>query len=214
MRTDKRFDELYDSVPDGHGGVTLTLRRPVQTKDAATFGRERGQRRTRDDVLTGPEPEKRISLGSKVWTGDDGDPLVDYANYATAAFAEGCFAADRPLEAEDLDDYISRSEAHTAVMKDIRAKVASRDSSDPDPAGDRPPHERTRDARPSVLFDASRTAAYADNLKQKGEVPAAPLAATADHAAARSRGRRAMFDTSRTASYAAGLASGRAKAGA
>jgi hypothetical protein len=82
MRTEQ-FDRLYNSVPDAYGGVTLSLRQPIQTRDARTVGpavplfgpndsirlssaRERGQTRDEGETsgrLEGNDPQKRISRG-------------------------------------------------------------------------------------------------------------------------------------------------------
>src|ERR1700730_9326328 len=78
---------------------------------------------TRDDVLTGPEPVTRVSLG-KVWTGTDGDPLVDKANYATSAFAAGCFAPDQVLHAETLKNAIDRGRLWLGPMGEGLAATA------------------------------------------------------------------------------------------
>src|SRR5579863_808272 len=63
--------DLYTFRRTGPGvnDFRIEPRRPIQTSDSATFGRERRERssRTRDDVLEGNPPQKRISLG-RLWT--------------------------------------------------------------------------------------------------------------------------------------------------
>ena len=168
--------ELYfDAKPDGHGGVTLALRRPIQTTDAASYrmrgdsfplfapdqstrfptAGERGLV-TRDDVLTGPEPQTRISLG-KVWTGDDGDPLVTAANYYTQVLGEGCFAADRPLNAESLSDVISLGKMWLGQLEAVQASLVAdgaRGRGSKDDACDNP---KEHEAGPMLSRDSAPT---------------------------------------------------------
>jgi hypothetical protein len=213
MSTDLYTCERYGTGPQDW---RLVLRRPIQTRDAVTirtsdparplFGRddavrfptarERGQ--TRDDLLDGgPAPPTRISLGT-VWAGDDGDPLVTAANYATQAFAAGCFAPDQPLDAESLENVISRGKVWIGQLEAVQSKLANADSSGLGSACDKPP--RTEDAltrrRPS-LFGSARTATvdYAAGLKKGREAPhvTAPAKVTtgADYAKNLAAGRTA-----------------------
>jgi hypothetical protein len=146
----KTAAEIYNSSPDGTGGVRLTLRRPIQTRDARTCGpslplfrsgdairlataRERGH--TRDDApvrvgvgqsLITPPP--RISLG-RVWNG-----INDVARAAG-------------VDPEDLD--LSEEQAHGLMAAVVDAlKRKARDQERAPPAG-RPP-KTTEDARPVV----------------------------------------------------------------
>jgi hypothetical protein len=216
--------ELYDSKPDGYGGVKLTLRRPIQTNDSASM-RARGPavpmyRGTRDDLLTGPEPVTRISLG-KVWAGDDGDPLVGQANYAVQAFAAGTFAPDQPLNAESITNVRQRLQVLDAQLEAVQEQLATADRTararGKDDACDNPKeHEAgpllSRDSAPtkSRMWDPAPTAAFAEARKNKGAEPA-PSAPAPAAASGMSATQRAMFDPKRTADWAAGMAAKRAE---
>ena len=138
---DQWFREHYDIVPKKAVSVPT---RDARTSEPSLWGRERG--RTRDELLVGPEPVTRISLG-KIWTGGDDDPLVTAANEATQEFAEGTFAAGRVLHAENLDDYISSLRTHANEMAALREKMADaelRAGTGHGPAADKPPGEGSR----------------------------------------------------------------------
>jgi hypothetical protein len=152
---------------------------------------------TRDEILSGPEPVTRISLGSKVWIGNDGDPLVGEANYITSVLADGCFAAGRVLGTESLEDVISLGKVWLGQLEVIQSKLQNADSSYRARAGkdQAPPAQlpgtkpadlvattftpatdaRTKDSR-STLFGSARTQEYAAGLKKARETqaPTAP----------------------------------------
>lgn len=213
--------DLYSCVRTGTepNDFRLVPLRPIQTCDAASTrvhgpampllrdgqsvrlatARESG-RGTRDDVLTGPEPVTRIALG-KVWVGDDGDPLVAQANYATAALGAGCFAASQPLRAEALDDVISLGKVWLGTLETVRAKLTA----------DAPVVTADTSGGRKSLFSSQPTADYAAALKAGRQAQARAPTPTAD----RTRGapsahtQQALFGTARTAAYAANLAAKR-----
>jgi hypothetical protein len=116
-----RFDRLYRSAPDGSGGVTLTLRRPVlQTRDARTVDpplplmrpgdrvrmASRRERGTRDELLTPMTSGQTISRG-KLWpAGAGADPELDAALSPVIDFVRG-FVPDNVVGAVDLAGVIS-----------------------------------------------------------------------------------------------------------
>ena len=171
--------------------------------------------RTRDDLLTGPEPVTRISLG-KTWTGvnEDDEPLVAQANYLTQVLGEGCFAAGQVLHAESLENAISLAKVYTAGLEGVQDKLRNRDSMSRARAKDNgrpsglpgttpadliahPSSEKTKDSR-SALFGSARTQDYAATLRKGRETQASTAPA--------------RVNTARD--YAANLAAGRAKKGA
>lgn len=171
----------------------------IRTIDTDSFplsgGRGRNMRRTRDDSLTGPEPVTRISL-AKVWRGDNGDPLVELANYATAAFAEGCFAPDQVLHAEALENVISLGKLWIGQLEAVQEKLASKDQGH-GPAADKPVTADAATPRSRLFGGGKATPAsqYQDALRKGRE--------TSD------RGAPAKVVT--VADYAATLRAGRAK---
>jgi hypothetical protein len=71
----QRFDELYNSVPDAYGGVTLSLRQPIPTRDASSI-------RTRDPGLPifGPNASIRLASARERGTRDEGGELLKAVN--------------------------------------------------------------------------------------------------------------------------------------
>lgn len=168
-------ERLYNAVPAEHGGVRLVPRIPIiRTLDAASSRRTR----TKDDLLTGPTPEKRISRGL-VWDGSLTPPHHDEFTEAVEELGEGTFAAGRVLHPQDLEAAISLGRQWIGELETLRDKAAevmagaSDERHDLGPAADKPPG--TTDSvspRGSSLFSAQRTADYATALKTGRETQA------------------------------------------
>jgi hypothetical protein len=166
----------YESAGSG-ANKFLARRQAIQTTDSRDplFGRERGSR-TRDDELTGNDPVKRISLGSRVYTGSDLEPIRDwYVDRIAELEAGKNFAADEPVGAEELlaTEVAGLAKTYTALVGD---RARAKDKRSGDDAADVPPHEKqTKDGRAmarhrNYLPGTNRgisTQAYQDTLRNE-----------------------------------------------
>lgn len=180
---------------------TATRRERGMTRDDVPLG-EKAPRTEMVGNISYPEPAALYSLGT-IWTGDDREPGFKEAQYAMQVLDRALRVRDQDFNAESVENVLSHLKVTAAQLESVLATLASADD-----ACDIPPDGKTKDARPtrSGLFDTTRTAAYAENLKKRGQAPVAQSPPTTDRAVGMTRGQRAMFDASRTAAYAKNLA--------